>query len=109
MLRLNGVIAYRLPAYTSGRLQPLNAGIFSPFKTHLRNLIQRSSTCSEDSIFDQIDLLKLMKKAFELEFTRHKIMRAFCKERLDRVRFEEKCLQFRVRPYGVPNVMPRSL
>lgn len=38
-LKAGGVMAYALPAHTSGDSQPLYVGVFSPFKLHLNNLI----------------------------------------------------------------------
>lgn len=39
VLEQGGIIAYALPARTRGTTQPLDVGLFGPFKSHLLKLI----------------------------------------------------------------------
>ena len=54
------VIAYALPAHTSGVTQPLDVSIFGAFKSKLHDLVDGMSTAGAVNVYDQIDFLKLV-------------------------------------------------
>lgn len=76
-LEKGGVIAYALPSHTSGSTQPLDVGLFGPFKHHLNKEICATSTTVTASELDKFDFLKLMREAYEASFTRANIISAF--------------------------------
>ena len=51
MFHRAGIIAYALPAHTNGVTQPLDVGVFGPFKIHLRNLVEGLSSPENSNIF----------------------------------------------------------
>jgi len=75
----NGIIAFALPAHTSGITQPLDVGIFQPFKAALHNVIR--SMCSPDmnNVFDVFDLCKCLSRAYVQVFTVNNITHSFAK------------------------------
>ena len=75
ILKTGGNIAYALPAHTSGLTQPLDVGVFGPFKQHLNRLIHEASEACAASPMDLLDLMKLMRSAYECAFTRSNINR----------------------------------
>lgn len=42
ILRKRGVLAYCLPAHTSGKTQPLDVGLYAPFKNYLDREVKRA-------------------------------------------------------------------
>lgn len=78
-LRSGGVIAYALPAHTSGTLQPLDVGTFRAFKDNLKNIVSElsSSESGDMASYDTFDFLKMMKVAHEEAFTRANIKSCF--------------------------------
>lgn len=83
-LRKGNVLCYCLPAHISGITQPLDVGIFGPFKAHLNKKMHHAAKAFtyEDPTFDLFDLLQLMKDAYESSFTRQNICSAFAKSGL---------------------------
>lgn len=78
-LKNGNVIAYCLPAHTSGLLQPLDVALFGPFKAFLRDLIAEAARVHESMEFDQFDFLHMMTSAYVKAFTAPHIISAFKK------------------------------
>ena len=70
MLEEGGITVYAVPAHTSGVTQPLDVGVFSPFKAHLRNLMEDLSSPMSHNKYGVLDFLKLVRTACEKAFTR---------------------------------------
>jgi DDE superfamily endonuclease len=73
------VLAYALPAHTSGTTQPLDVGIFSPFKQALNKHTHCLSATTGYAPFDVFDFAKMMSAAFDDAFTIQNIKSAFRK------------------------------
>lgn len=52
-LRDGGVVVYCLPTHTSSATQPLDVAVYSPFKTHLNNLIYSIAGTHSQVEYDQ--------------------------------------------------------
>lgn len=78
-LRDGGVIAYCLPAHTSGKNHPLDVGLYNALKYYVSDQVRQSTSVVEDSHFDQFDILKFITAAYKRSFTTDNIMRAFAK------------------------------
>jgi hypothetical protein len=78
-LMVCGVLAYALPAHTSGTTQPLDVNVFSPFKQALNKHIQFLSTSTGYALYDVFDFAKMMRAAFDAAFTIQNIKSAFRK------------------------------
>ena len=78
-LKTGNVIAYCLPAHTSGTTQPLDVGLFRPFKQYLNEIVYAAEEAHEDAVFDVFDLLYMIKDAYEKAFTRVNIVSGFKK------------------------------
>ena len=78
-LHHNNVIVYALPAHTSGKTQPLDVVLFSPFKTYLRDSMDL--VVSRDSIdkFDVFDFCSMLRHTYEKSFSRKNIITSFRK------------------------------
>jgi hypothetical protein len=50
-----GVIAYTLPAHTSGTTQPLDVAVFGPFKSYLNDTMSRCSRYELGAVYDEFD------------------------------------------------------
>lgn len=74
-----GVIAFALPAHTSGTMQPLDVSVFGPWKAHVDNVLNRMCAPGSDNVFDVFDFCKIMKAAYSNGFTRHNIQSGFRK------------------------------
>ena len=68
-LHHNNVIVYALPAHTSGKTQPLDVVLFSPFKKYLRD--STDLVVSRDGIekFDVFDFCGMLRHACEKSFS----------------------------------------
>lgn len=79
VLEHGGVIAYALPAHTSGTTQPLDVGLFGPFKSHVDNAINSISATGLDSDkpYDCFDFLKLLTEAYNSAMTPSNVRSAF--------------------------------
>lgn len=79
ILQKGNVIAYCLPSHTSGKTQPLDVGVFGPFKSNISAEVLRATRTFADPTFDQFDLLHMIRQAFEKTFTTSVISSAFRK------------------------------
>ena len=73
------VIAYALPAHTSGVTQPLDVSVFGVSKSKLRDLVDGMPTAGAVNVYDQFDILKLVTAAYGKAFTRSNIASGFSK------------------------------
>ena len=71
-----GIIAYALPAHTSGVTPPLDVGVFGSFNMHLRNIVEGLSSPENSYIYDSFDFLRLVTKAYTMAFTGSSIEKA---------------------------------
>jgi hypothetical protein len=76
------VIAYALPAHTSGKPQPLDVSIFSPFKSKLNDCIHSIAMTNSAMTYDVFDFCKLVTEAYKQVFTEANIKSAFRKKRI---------------------------
>ena len=74
-----GIIAFALPAHTSGSTQPLDVGVFQPFKSQLNTTIRRVCSVYTDNVFDVFDLCRFMTSAYTCAFTGDIIRKSFVK------------------------------
>ena len=79
ILEEGGVIAFALPAHTSGTTQPLDAGLFQPFKNEINRVIDTISPVSDDAGLDIFDLCKVLKRSYEDVFIPYNMRKAFMK------------------------------
>ena len=77
-LKEAGVIAYALPAHTSGSTQPLDVAVFSPFKAALRDHCLRS-VHSWETALPLNDLARIITDSYDQSFTRVNIKAGFRK------------------------------
>lgn len=77
ILRKGGVLAYCLPAHTSGKTQPLDVGLYGPFKNYLNREVKRAAQIYETDTFEFFDLLHMITRAFSSAFVPHNIENAF--------------------------------
>lgn len=78
-LEQKGVIVYALPSYTRGITQPLDVGVFVPFKEHMHKAVKDLSSPESSNEYDSFDYLKLMTEAYHRCFTRSTTMGALTK------------------------------
>lgn len=78
----NNIIVYALPAHTSGKTQPLDVVMFSPFKKALNESISLCSTVGKIDIFDVFDFCRMLSYAYRKAFTEANIVQAFKKSGL---------------------------
>jgi hypothetical protein len=71
------VIAYTLPAHTSGTTQPLDVAVFGPFKSYLNNTMSRCSRSELGAVYDEIDFCAMLRTAYLHAFTSATTRRAF--------------------------------
>jgi len=70
VLRDVGIIAYCLPAHTSGVTLPLGVTVIGSFKSHLASTLQKVySTSNVEKPLDLFDFCKIMKEAYLQSFT----------------------------------------
>lgn len=74
-----GVIAFALPAHTSGTMQPLDVSVFAPWKSHIDKVLSSMCTPGTDNVFDVFDFCKIMKAAYCDAFTKENIQSGFQK------------------------------
>lgn len=77
ILKEAGVMAYCLPAHTSGNTQPLYVGLYGPFKNYLNTEVYDAQQSRSEGEFDQFDLLHMICRAYEKAFTVPKVVRSF--------------------------------
>lgn len=76
------VLAYCLPAHTSGLTQPLDVGLYGPLKSYIDKEVKRAVQMYHVGTFDLFYLLHIIKRAYEQSFTEHNIRSAFSKSGL---------------------------
>ena len=74
-----GIMAFALPAHTSGSTQPLDVGVFQPFKSQLNTTIRRVCSVYTYNVFDLFDLCRFMTSAYTCAFTGDIIRKSFAK------------------------------
>lgn len=79
ILQDGGVIAYCLLGHTNKTTQPLDVGLYEPFKVALHVEVLRGTKIYEDPIFDQFDTIHIMNRIYSSTFTTEKVIRAFQK------------------------------
>lgn len=73
-----GMIAHALPAFTIGRTQPFDMGVFSPFKTHFGSLVvQCASGRAQKKVYDEFNVCKVLIQAYEISSTAFNIKAGF--------------------------------
>ena len=77
-LKEAGVIAYALPAHTSGTTQPLDVAVFAPFKAALKDQLLRSAQ-SWATTLSLNDFASIITEAYDRAFTRVNIKSGFRK------------------------------
>jgi hypothetical protein len=77
ILKDGGVIVYALPSHTSGKTQPLDVSIFSPFKAKLNDCIHSIAMTNSVMSYDVFDFCKLVTEAYKIVFTEANIKSAF--------------------------------
>lgn len=83
ILEEGGVIAYALPAHTSGTTQPLDVGVFSPFKSAYREELRLVTSAAEERKLDEFDFARILTAAYQKSFAYHNIINAFRKAGLN--------------------------
>ena len=74
-----GIVAFALPAHTSGSTQPMDVGVFQPFKSQLNTTIRCVCSVYMDNVFDVFDLCRFMTSAYTCAFTGDIIRKSFAK------------------------------
>lgn len=69
-MKEGGVIAYFLPAHTSGKMKSLDVGLYGLFKNYLKKEVHDAQHSSSNDEFDEFDLLKMISRACDKEFTK---------------------------------------
>ena len=76
-LDFNNVIVYALPAHTSGKTQPLDVTIFSPFKSVLNEAINLAIAKDEQNTWDTFAFCSMLRYAYKKSFSNGNIISAF--------------------------------
>jgi DDE superfamily endonuclease len=71
------VIAYALPAHTSGTTQPFYVAVFRPFKLCLNDTRSRCSRSARGALYDEFDFCGIMRMAHLHAFTPDTMRSAF--------------------------------
>ena len=69
ILRQGNVIAYCLPAHTSGKTQPLDLTVFGAFKHHIAANMKSISLVNHHDLFDCFDFCNILREVNEKSFT----------------------------------------
>ena len=77
--KTGNVIAYCLPAHTSRTTQPLDVGLFRPFKRYLNEILYVAGETREDAVFDFFDLVYMINDGYEKAFSGVNIVSGFKK------------------------------
>ena len=77
ILREGNVIAYCLPAHTSGKTQPLHLTVFAAFKHHIAANMKSISLVNHHDLFDCCDFCNILRDAYEKSFTPSTICAGF--------------------------------
>ena len=73
----NGIVVYALPAHSSGKTQPVDVVLFAAFKGALNNAVSNCSGFCDGRTLDLFDLCSVMRKSYEVSFTRRNVMAGF--------------------------------
>lgn len=71
------MLAYCLPSHTSGKTQPLDAGLYGPFKKAGRRELKQAAKLYGVPTFEQFDLLHLIRRSYEKRFVQASIKSTF--------------------------------
>lgn len=93
-----GVIAYALPAHTSGTTQPLDVGVFGAWKSHYREDIRLLTASSNSRKLDEFDFATVLRSSYRKAFTHENILAGFRGTGLHPL--DEMKLIGRARPYS---------
>lgn len=74
----NGIIAYTLPAHTSGKTQPCDVVLFGAYKVRLNESLHLADSTHAIDKYDEYSYCAMMSHAFEADFTRDNI-KASCR------------------------------
>ena len=86
----------------SDKTQPLDVGLYRPFKSAIKLLINEAAHLYDLPPFEQFDLLHIIRRAYEKSFTTKTIVRAFEKSGIRPVNGD--CLWRSSRPRSADNV-----
>ena len=73
------LIAFGLPAHTSSTTQPLDVGVFGPFKANIDRFLHEMCSTIEHNVLDAFDFCKIIREAYWFSFTIRNITPAFSK------------------------------
>ena len=79
ILDIGNVIAFALPAHTSGTTQPLDVGIFGPYKGNINRRLLETCSTVDNTVYAVFDLPRILKEAYVLSFKVQNICHAFAK------------------------------
>ena len=77
ILREGNIIAYALPAHTSGTTKPLDLHVFRSFKENLNTKIGQTGMHVVNMELDTFDFLRLITSAYATSFTRDNVLKSF--------------------------------
>ena len=77
ILREGNVIAYCLPAHTSGKTQPLDLTVFGAFQHQIAANMKSISLVNHHDLFDCFDFCNILRDAYEKSFTPSNICAGF--------------------------------
>lgn len=79
LFRENNIIAYALPAHTSGSTQPLDVAVFAPWKNNFREMLETFVAGKPvlEQVVDEFDVCELLSKAYTNAFTPENIRSGF--------------------------------
>lgn len=66
-----------LPAYTSGKTQPVDVGLYGPLENYLNSEIHAAQQSRNGAEFEQFDLLNMIHGAYDRAFTVPNVVKAF--------------------------------
>eukprot|EP00171_Calliarthron_tuberculosum_P002656 IDg2656t1 len=75
----NGIIAYALPAHTSGKTQPCDCVLFASYKQHLNKSLMLAASTDSVDVVDAYSYCAMMRRSYELSFTKDTIRASFRK------------------------------
>ena len=77
ILSEGNIIAYALPAHTSGTMQTLGLHVFRSFKENLNTKIAQTGMHVVNMDLDTFDFLRLITAAYATSFTRDNVLKSF--------------------------------
>jgi len=73
----NDIIAYALPAHTSGKTQPCDVVLFGCFKDELNKVMNSMLSPGDVHVWDMLDFCSMLREAYERSFTPVNIRASF--------------------------------